>query len=192
MKSRIHDAPAQVPTFCALGSEGATINCWLGTAGTVTPLHYDSYDNLFAQEIRPRPRREHRRDRRQMAPEASPANSADLARTWAQVVGHKYVRLYDRGQSRYLYANGAARADADGAIPAGADAEAERSRLDAQGNMSAIRDLEGGDVVDRHPMLAHAVGVEGVVGPGDLLFVPARCWHYVRSLSTAWSVSFWF
>ena len=33
-------------------SKLAKVNCWLGTAGTVTPLHFDSYDNLLVQ-VRP-------------------------------------------------------------------------------------------------------------------------------------------
>eukprot|EP00658_Telonema_sp_P-2_P017240 TRINITY_DN16676_c0_g2_i1.p1 TRINITY_DN16676_c0_g2~~TRINITY_DN16676_c0_g2_i1.p1 ORF type:complete len:243 (-),score=40.69 TRINITY_DN16676_c0_g2_i1:101-829(-) len=32
-------------------SRVARVNCWLGTAGTVTPLHFDSYDNLLAQAV---------------------------------------------------------------------------------------------------------------------------------------------
>ena len=34
-----------------ISSDGPRINCWLGTSGTVTPLHYDSYDNVFVQIV---------------------------------------------------------------------------------------------------------------------------------------------
>ena len=34
--------------------------------------------------------------------------------------------------------------------------------------------------------------VEGVLGPGDMLFIPKSVWHYVRSLTTSVSVNFWF
>lgn len=37
-----------VPHYCALG-ELRTLNVWLGTAGTVTALHYDNDDNFLAQ-----------------------------------------------------------------------------------------------------------------------------------------------
>ncbi len=36
------------PQYCALG-ELSNINTWLGTSGTVTSLHFDSYDNLLTQ-----------------------------------------------------------------------------------------------------------------------------------------------
>ncbi|CAG0904070.1 unnamed protein product [Darwinula stevensoni] len=32
---------------------------------------------------------------------------------------------------------------------------------------------------------------ECVLGPGDLLFLPRKWWHFVRSLSTSFSISFW-
>ena len=34
--------------------------------------------------------------------------------------------------------------------------------------------------------------VEGVLAPGDMLFLPKSVWHYVRSLTTSVSVNFWF
>ena len=36
-----------------MGDNGAEqMNAWIGTAGTVTPLHFDSYDNFLAQVCR--------------------------------------------------------------------------------------------------------------------------------------------
>lgn len=32
---------------------------------------------------------------------------------------------------------------------------------------------------------------EAILGKGDLLYIPERHWHYVRSLSTSFSISFW-
>jgi hypothetical protein len=32
-----------------MGGEAMQMNAWIGTEGTVTPLHFDSYDNFLAQ-----------------------------------------------------------------------------------------------------------------------------------------------
>ncbi len=32
-----------------MGGESMQMNAWIGTEGTVTPLHFDSYDNFLAQ-----------------------------------------------------------------------------------------------------------------------------------------------
>ena len=64
------------------------------------------------------------------------------------------------------------------------------SGTDAQGNVSAV-DVEQPDL-QRFPKFANARCAEVVVGPGEGLFIPAGCWHHVRSLTPAFSVSFWF
>lgn len=46
-----HDSQdMEVPDYCNCGSlEG--VNAWFGTAGTVTPLHNDAYDNFLTQVV---------------------------------------------------------------------------------------------------------------------------------------------
>jgi hypothetical protein len=46
----------QLPTLTSdfeqpelMGSEAMQMNAWIGTEGTITPLHFDSYDNFLAQ-----------------------------------------------------------------------------------------------------------------------------------------------
>ena len=108
------------------------------TAATVTPLHFDSYDNVLTQ-----------------------------------VAGYKLVRLYEASQTPLLYAKAAG-----------------GTGVDAQGNVSAV-DIEAPDL-ERFPDFARAVCHQAVLGPGDGLFIPAGCWHHVRSLSASISISFWF
>lgn len=43
-----------VPSYCSTGDEpqrAAAINCWLGPAGTVSPLHTDPHHNVFVQLV---------------------------------------------------------------------------------------------------------------------------------------------
>ena len=132
---RLH-ADLAPPEYTACGTLEA-VNAWLGTAGTVTPLHHDSYDNLLTQ-----------------------------------VVGFKYVRLYEPKETKYLYVS------------------KKGTGINAQGNVSPI-DCESPDST-KYPLVSEATYTEAVLGPGDMLFVPSGHWHYVRSLSPSFSVNFWF
>eukprot|EP00928_Gymnodinium_smaydae_P099799 TRINITY_DN9626_c1_g1_i1.p1 TRINITY_DN9626_c1_g1~~TRINITY_DN9626_c1_g1_i1.p1 ORF type:complete len:354 (-),score=60.55 TRINITY_DN9626_c1_g1_i1:39-1100(-) len=170
-----HDLFAQIPAlkdgiktpvYC--GNELSVVNAWLGTGGTVTRAHYDSYDNIFVQ-----------------------------------LTGRKYVRLIapDQGHLMYRVTRNSkkpvkrARLDSAGTSAHGASTAAEEvaeanDEL-AQGNMSAVPNLETYDR-EKFPLLAEAAYSEVVLDAGDALYIPAGHWHYVRSLSTSFSVSFWF
>ena len=60
-------------------------------------------------------------------------------------------------------------------------------------NTSQI-DLEQSEelVLKDYPDFSKARGFECILNPGDLLYIPPRCWHFVKSLDTSFSVSFWF
>jgi lysine-specific demethylase 8 len=88
------------------------------------------------------------------------------------VAGFKYIRLYAADQAPYLYQQRAS------------------GGLAAQGNISAV-EVESPNL-EAHPLFEQAMYTETVLAPGEMLFIPAKCWHYVRSLSTSFSVSFWF
>jgi len=113
----------------------------MGTGGTRTPLHFDSYDNLLVQ-----------------------------------IVGVKYVRLYDPKWTSKLYVKNMQDSIDD--------------KYASQGNMSSI-ECECEDY-DKRPLAKEAEHTEVVLYPGDCLFIPSRHWHYVRSLTTSISVNYWF
>lgn len=118
------------------GLRPTNVNIWLGTGGTRTPLHFDSYDNLFVQ-----------------------------------VVGAKYIRLYDIDQKDKLYVS-------------------QDGSYGLQGNMSQVNcELED---FESHPLAESSQYTEVLLLPGDCLFIPSRHWHYVRSLSTSISINYWF
>ena len=53
-------------------------------------------------------------------------------------------------------------------------------------------DLDDEAFNDAHfPNWKHARGKVVELSPGDCLYIPRHCWHYVRSLSPSFSVSFW-
>jgi len=85
-----------------------------------------------------------------------------------QVVGRKYIRLYEERDSEALYPS----TDNEG-----------RMR-----NTSQV-DVENIDM-ERFPKAAKLKYWECALKPGEMLYIPPRCWHYVRSLDVSFSVNF--
>ncbi|XP_030337618.1 bifunctional peptidase and arginyl-hydroxylase JMJD5 isoform X1 [Strigops habroptila] len=85
----------------------------------------------------------------------------------AQVFGRKYIRLYSPQDSENLYPH-------------------ESQILH---NTSQV-DVEDPDLV-KFPNFRKAASQSCILMPGQVLFIPVKYWHYVRSLDTSFSVSFW-
>lgn len=83
-----------------------------------------------------------------------------------QVVGAKYLRLYAPEESDKLY-------PIEGLLS----------------NTSQVQ-VEDPDH-EQFPEFRRAKYVECVLREGEMLYIPPKYWHYVRSLSTSFSVSFW-
>ncbi|KAE9032596.1 hypothetical protein PR003_g9616 [Phytophthora rubi] len=83
-----------------------------------------------------------------------------------QVVGAKYLRLYAPEESDKLYP--------------------------IEGLLSNTSQVQVEDPDDEQfPEFRRAKFVECVLREGEMLYIPPKYWHYVRSLSTSFSVSFW-
>lgn len=85
-----------------------------------------------------------------------------------QVVGRKYVRLYSNDQKLSLYP----------------------FKGDVMTQNASMVELDNPDPVS-FPLFASAPFLEYVLEPGDVLYIPPLWWHYVKSLSSSASVSFW-
>uniref|UniRef100_A0A8C3N460 JmjC domain-containing protein 5 n=1 Tax=Geospiza parvula TaxID=87175 RepID=A0A8C3N460_GEOPR len=85
----------------------------------------------------------------------------------AQVFGRKYIRLYSPQDSENLYPH-------------------ESQILH---NTSQV-DVEDPDLV-KFPNFTKAAFQSCILMPGQILFIPVKYWHYVRSLELSFSVSFW-
>lgn len=96
----------------------------------------------------------------------SPCHHDPYHNILCQVVGLKYIRLYEKRYSECLYPH-----------------EGKLS------NTSQV-DVENPDLV-QFPKFKEAKHYECILNEGDALYIPPKVWHHVRSLDLSFSVSFW-
>ena len=82
-----------------------------------------------------------------------------------QAVGYKYIRLYSPACSARLH---------------------PRPELSNNSRIN-LDDVDAG----KYPGFDETPFLHCVLGPGEMLHIPRGWWHYVRSLSRSFSVSFW-
>lgn len=97
-------------------------------------------------------------------------HDSDRSNVLCQLIGKKYVKLYAADQTEFIYPH------------------LENFMLS---NTSQIDVASLHPDLDKFPKFREARGYHGVLEAGEMLFIPPRAWHYIRSLTTSISMNFW-
>lgn len=106
----------------------------------------------------------------------SPLHTDPYNNIFCQVVGYKYIRLYSPGMSSKMY-------------PRTTTEHGINMSNTSQVNLEMGQDKLN-EIFPDFPWDSQFV--DTILGPGDALFIPTGWWHYIQSLSTSISISFWF
>jgi lysine-specific demethylase 8 len=123
-------------------------------------------------------------------------------------VGRKRIRLYSPHNTPFLYPHTGKTLKNTSQVPCLASSSAAfllgepafgHCRATRSDRLASVTLPLGGCQIDverpdleRFPLFAQAQGEELVLEAGEMLYLPPHYWHFVRSLSVSFSISFWF
>lgn len=165
-----------VPLYCFFSDEPREessptphVNSWLGPANTVSPLHYDRYNNLLCQVGKESNRKNTLTKIYDtlIGPSLTRITLETFMIICIQVFGYKRVILYSPDEAGYLYPH--------------------ESRL--LENTARVDPLKPD--YDKWPNFRKANRMTFYLKPGEMLYIPPKWWHHVTALTPSFSISFW-
>jgi hypothetical protein len=170
--------------------EEPIINTWFGPGWTVSPLHHDPWHNLLCQVMGRKYVRLYSPEETEKLYPRGLEGGVDMSNT-SQVDIERY-----EDELRMEMEMGVE----DEFDEAGRSQDSTDARTSQQNG--SLRDWQepttieldepdDGTQIRKFPLFRAAKYVEAILEEGEMLYVPVGWWHYVRSLSTSWSVSFW-
>lgn len=153
--------------------DGPHLNIWMGPSWTISPLHFDTYHNIYVQVVGEKYFRLY-----------SP--HTPLSQIHPKGKEPVIRRRPEDGQDPHQYIH-------DQHYHEQEEPELVDMSNTSQVDLAAIEmsPAEADYWEELWPGFLDAEYVETVLKPGDMLYIPIGWWHYVRSLKGGIGVSFW-